>query len=185
MLIEKRGRKEIEKVIDKALKNLDKLDENNLRSILAEMSYDEISYFWREYSFDRNYSEVNQKIAYWKTRDQEKYIFRDYGNYKFYPKNQTEKDKDEIIEHVVLKIKKNVEEEVERKIQFKNQPFLKKASYYVSITRFIILPFLIIFSIFGKYEFCFYMGITSLIILILAYVFYFLIEIIISIKYKV
>jgi hypothetical protein len=175
--------KEIKKNIENSINLLNEIDGTQLRILLNEMSFEEIKIFWDNYSSSKIYSEANIKIPHWRTKDQERYILGDYDNYRFHPKNEFEKNKEEIIEHVLSRLKRIIKQEVDRKLQFKNQPLLKKVQYYLIISRFILFPFLIVFGLLESYAFCTTIAIICFILLVFTYTLHFIIHFIIHFKY--
>jgi hypothetical protein len=94
------------------------------------------------------------------------------------------KDRDDLINHIKFHLITIINEKIKSNIAFKNLPILKKISYYILMSRFAILPFLIIFSILEKFKYCGIIALICFSIFILSFILHPIIEIIIGFRYK-
>jgi hypothetical protein len=63
-------------------------------------------------------------------------------------------DRDDLIEHVITKISIHIDNEIQSKINFKNQSFLEKSPFYLFVGSALMLPFLFVCMIFQKNPLC-------------------------------
>lgn len=185
------SKKQLEKFINDIIKENKIIGNLELQNIFKEMTSEEISDLWRSYFSGEAIFETNRKIPEWRTKDQLNYLLDKTESYQFISKNidtndneKSKRDREDLINHIKFHLINIINEKVKSNIEFENLPILKKISYYVIISRFAILPFLILFSFFVKNELCFIMGTICASIFLLSFILHPIIEIIIGYRYK-
>jgi hypothetical protein len=184
-----KNKKQFDKFINDLIKKNKIIADIDLQNLFKEMTSEEINLLWYSYFSLKNISETNKKIPEWRTKDQLNYLLDKTRSYEFISKNKdtndsSKKDRDDLINHIKFHLINIINEEIKSNIAFKNLPILKKISYYVIISRFAVIPFLIIFSILEKYEFCFIMVVICTSIFMLSFILHPIIEIISGFRSK-